>query len=221
MRNNYNFIRIFILTSISIGIILLSSEKVFSQNIKFDLSYGLYKTKLKFHHTSDVDYDDIRVADGKSFTFGVISRIKGNLFLKTEIGLLSTNSFFSILYKYDEGLGEKSKVLVTWLHNKRIFLSILPEYRKSFNKLDYFFNGGISIGSDIKNYLTTSDKTLPKTKAMLGLELNTGLNWNIGAVGIKFDVGFKTFSKSILINKYHPYISYTNFAASIGLVYSL
>ncbi len=222
MKNNHKLLKTFILTSMSIVIILFSSKNIFAQKIKFDLSYGLYNTKVKFHHSSDVDDKGTDIANGNSFSFGITSKIKNNLFLNTEIGLLSTKSFISIIYNYDEGFGEKHSVLLSWIQNERVYFGIMPEYRKSIKHFDYYVKGGVLLANDIKNYSSTLNDVFPiKTKPVLGLKLNTGLNWNIGIIALKFDLGFMTFTKSQLINRYHPYISYTNFGANIGVVYSL
>jgi hypothetical protein len=77
------------------------------QGIELDLGAGVHVSNINFHHTSNVDSveaSEFQSFGNSNFNIGVTSLIgKKNFYLRTEIGFIKTNSFFSASYKYDEG----------------------------------------------------------------------------------------------------------------------
>ena len=102
------------------------SNSLKAQKVEIDFGIGVHLSNINFHHTSDVNTDDaseFQAFDNSNFNIGITSLIgKKNWFLKTEIGFIKTNSFFSISYKYDEGFGEQNTTRVTYLTNQKIYL---------------------------------------------------------------------------------------------------
>lgn len=191
---------------------------------EMDLTTGVHLSNIKFHHSSPVDTDDdagFQSWSSSNYTLGLTSPIGKSWHLRTELGLLKTNTFFAIIYDYDEGLGQQSSAFVTYLSNQKMFLSILPEYRIQRKNLSINFYGGPMLTADISNSFTTSNTNLlPKSKP-LGLKVGAGINYRIKDIGFTMNTSLAFVSKSQLINRYHPAVSYTHIIMNFGVVYYL
>jgi len=195
----------------------------FAQSTELDLSFGSHFSKSAFHHNSKVNTTEDQKFDntGRHYHFGIASKLSDGIYLRSELGLISTNSFFSIDYDYDEGLGLKQGLIISWLNNQKIYFGLLPEYRISKNDLHFYFHGGILISSDINNSFITHNQVLLPRSTPIGLKLGGGFGYQIKNIGFRTNLGYTAFGKSRLYNIYHPYISYRQINATIGLVYVL
>lgn len=202
--------------------LLFSSGITFAQGLQIDMSFGYYFGSPKFHNTSNIEIGSNKENYGFStaYSIGGIKQIANNFYLRGELGYISNISFLSISYNFNEGSGEKHRILLSWLHNERIYLGVIPEYRKKYKNINFFINGGILVSLDLKNRFATLKKTYFIESYPLGLSLNGGLIINLGSIGLKFSANYMHFAKSKLINKYHPTISYKNMGARFGVLYS-
>ncbi len=207
-----------------IFLILFSSIPNYSQGLQIDLSFGFDNSTPKFHHNSPVILNStyLEGLNSHSYTIGLTKKIRNNFYLRTEIGLVLTNLSLSLSYNYDEGFGNEHNNLITPFYNERMHLGIIPEYRIKYDIIDFFINGGILISSNLNNEFTAEYNILGANKTpIIGTTLNGGININIGKLAFKFGIEYMSFTKTKLINFYHPYISYTNIGGKFGVVYSL
>ncbi|MBK8621215.1 MAG: hypothetical protein IPN79_05500 [Saprospiraceae bacterium] len=196
-----------------------------AQKVEIDFGIGVHLSNVNFHHTSDVNSDDdseFQAFDNSNFNIGITSPIGNkNWYLKTEIGFIKTNSFFSASYKYDEGFGEKNTTRVTYLTNQKIYLGVLPEYRYDYKSLTLKFTGGVLFSSDIANsYSTSNTVLLPKSKPV-GLKMGGAVQYMWDKIGVEFRMSYAKFGQSELQNRWHPKISYDLVLLNWGIVYSL
>lgn len=202
---------------------ILNSLK--AQRVEIDFGIGLHLSNINFHHTSAVNSDytsEFQAFDNSNFNIGITSPIgKKNWYLKTEIGFIKTNSFFSARYKYDEGFGEQNATRVTYLTNQKIYLGILPEYRYINKSLTLKFAGGVLLSSDIANTYSTSNTVLLPVSKPLGLKMGGAFQYMWNKIGVEFRLSYAKFGKSVLQNRYHPKISYDLVLLNWGIVYSL
>ncbi len=198
---------------------LFSGGTIFAQGLQISLSYGLYKTTPKFNHTTSIK-NSSSFGNSTLYSIGLTKKLSNNFYLQTELGFISNISFFSIIYNYDEGFGEKHNILLTWLHNERVYIGIIPEFRKKYKSIGFFINGGILFSKDLKNKFATLQKTYSISSYPLGISLNAGLNVYFNSITLKISLNYMSFTKSKLINKYHPYISYSNIGTKFGILYS-
>ena len=242
MKNNYKLLKTFFLTLLSITIILFSNEKVFAQGFQFDASIGSGPTFGKIHY--DYKYNFVKRVSGghnNSIFVGLSNKIKGKIFLRTEIGLNRIDYVLRINYDYNlshatvYGKFENVDVL-SFITNQRIYLCILPEFRQSYKKVDFFVNAGVLIASDIYNdfyfhetfcddgeIYERDDITISGdgSDGFFGYSANGGLNLNFGTMALKLNIGSTFYNKSKLFSWGHPYIAYTNTRIALGIVYSL
>lgn len=201
------------------------SNIITAQNVEIDFGIGIHLSNINFHHTSEVDSDEsseTQAFDNSNFNLGITSPLgKKNLYLKSEIGFLKTNSFFAASYKYDEGFGEQSTTRVTYLTNQKIYLGILPEYRYINSSLTVKLNAGVLISSDISNtYSTSNTVLLPKSKP-LGIKIGGGVQHMWNKIGFEIRLSYAKFGQSELQNIWHPKVSYDLILIDWGIVYAL
>jgi hypothetical protein len=192
---------------------------------EMDLSIGSAYAKLKFHHSSPVDTDDdekFQFWESPNFKIGLVAPIgKDAWHLRTELGFLTVNTFFSISYSYDEGFGEQRTSTSTYLTSQKIYLSVAPEYRVTYNYLSFKFNGGLLLSSDISNTMSSRNTALLPKSSPTGVVLGTGMRFMKNKIGVDFSLSYVKIGKSVLQNNYHPEVSYTLITTSFGVVYAL
>lgn len=210
----------------------LSSISIYSQGLQIDMSFGFYNSTPYFKRNSYFSFGEnltnisnktySKGINSYSYSVGITKEIRSKVYLRTEIGLISTDLSINLSYDFDEGHGKKHFDLVTPLKNKKIYFGIMPEYRINYKIIDVFVNGGILFSSDIKNDFKTNYFILgANLEPIFGLALNGGINVNAGNLAFKFGLEYKCFNKSKLINFYHPYISYSDIGLKLGIIYSI
>ncbi len=193
-----------------------------SQQVKIDLSYGIHISKPSFHHSSPVTtFDDKYKNKGIQFVFGITGRVSKKWKLRTELGLNTTNSVFIIQYNYDEGFGEKRKLLGSRLNNKKLYLGILPQYNISSKKMIIDVYGGLLLSRDLANNLSSTNKVLNPDSSPVGLKIGSAITIPLGNLSIRMSFEYIRFSKSKLFNRHHPSISYHMLGSTFGIIYNI
>ncbi len=193
---------------------------LWSQQLSLDFNSGVHTSRLKFHHQSKVVVFDNLSWDNYHFIIGVSAPLRKRLNLRSELGLVKTNSFFSINYNYDEGFGQMNVTRLTWLSNQKIYFGILLEYNVIKNDISIDVFSGLLLSSDISNVFTTSFSSLRPVSSPLGLKVGIKANYDINTnIGIGLSASYVKFGQSQLINRYHPKVSYNQLHLEFGLKY--
>ena len=108
--------------------LVLFTLKLTSQNFEIDVSLGVPRSKLIYHHNSEINGTSSYNDNGNLFVVGFTSKEKNNFRLRTELGFLSLNNFISISYKFDQGQGLQNGSIISSLVNQKLYLGILPEF---------------------------------------------------------------------------------------------
>lgn len=110
---------------------VLFTLKLTSQNFEIDVSFGVPRSKLIYHHNSEINGTNSYNSNGNLFVVGFTSKEKNNFRLRTELGFLSLKNYISISYKYDQGQGLQTENINSFLLNQKLYVGILPEYVKN------------------------------------------------------------------------------------------
>ncbi|MBK7789487.1 MAG: hypothetical protein IPO65_16665 [Saprospiraceae bacterium] len=197
----------------------------YSQHLEIGLGFGNNKSNIDFHHSSKVTTDDDKKWQtywNSNFNINLCAPIsKNRWYLKSEIGFLKINSFFRIVYDYDEGHGIQKGSLLSYLTNQKIYFSIAPQYRIELSSAVFKISAGPMITSDIFNVLTTSNSILLPKSSPPGFKIETGIQFNFKNIGAEFNIGYAKIGQSELQNRWHPKISYNLIVANFGIIYSM
>lgn len=194
-----------------------------AQAVEVELNVGVHESRAGFSHSSQVTKvrDGFQSSGNRHYLLAVSTPLHGNAwYLRSEIGLIKTNSFLMYKYTYDEGLGEMFRNRISYLTNKKLHLSILPEYRIHANAAALKIYGGILLTSDIANIRsTTNEILLPKSNPLgicLGASFQFPINNNIALSG---GLRATRLGNSELQNEDHPKINYLQYGMNVGLAY--
>lgn len=216
---------------------LFSGGTIYSQGFQIDMSFGSGPSLIKIHHDYPFKiYDSVTGGSFQSYFIGLTNKIRGKFFLRTEMGFIRSDLHLRIDYNYlgygyISGRVIKSQVLSVSIHNERIYIGILPEFRHSFKKVDFFINAGILLGDELVNTSYFSDTNVENEEitsygddgkaGIFGYSTNCGLNYNLGSIALKLNLGGIFFNKANLFNTVnHPEVSYRNISIALGVVYS-
>lgn len=198
--------------------VFLFSGLLISQTIDFDMSYSVFITKYKLHEKPTYivkdhqSKDDFSIND--SYTFGLTSKVYKYLYIRTEFGYMDNSDQAYFEYKYQNG----SELIKTRyrgsIYSKSIFLSLLPEIRKSFKDVDLYANLGPVVSSNITS---SSSLSLNPTFAY---QFGFGVNLYIGSIALKLGyIHFKTGSK-LIREAHNTNVSFVNNGFKIGIVHT-
>ena len=227
-----NTVLVFILTVFFMG-------TMSSQGLQLDINYGVGPTFLKVHHKYSYKlYDNLSEGANESISLGLTGKIGKKLYLRTGFGLNRIDYTLRIDYDYKSPASDKpnlsKKVISMHISNKRMYFGIYPEYRHSYRKMEFFMNTGLILGYDIN---TDFSYTLPPANAgeeyqlddiyfnksgddiIIGGAINTGINYNLKNMALRFTFGASMYNKTNLFGDFHPDFSYMVLRSGIGIVY--
>lgn len=201
--------------------LVLFTLKLTSQNFEIDVSFGVPRSKLIYHHSSEIEGSSSYNDNGNLFLIGITSKEKNNFRLRTELGFLSLNNFISISYKFDQGQGLQNGSIISSLVNQKLYLGILPEFVNNKKNHSFFLNGGLLLASNLSKVLANSNRVLNQEVRSFGMSINSGIIFKISSIGLKFNAGYSRFFKEPIFSRYEPYISYQNINLLFGIVYNV
>lgn len=195
-----------------------------AQGLEIDISYGIEIHQAKLVHTEKLNVKNLDTDISNQYSLGVTNKVYGNIFLRTELGIINSRTSLNIEY-FVTGLGVKRTIgALGSLYNEQKYISLLPEYRQSFGDLKFYINAGLIV-SDMKYRFSGSTGFEQRERNNLaittGFAANIGLVFNAGRVGFKINTGLKSFQKSAFFGAYEPMIKYTFGGVSVGVVYGI
>lgn len=201
--------------------LVLFTLKLTSQNFEIDVSFGVPRSKLIYHHSSEIEGSSSYNDNGNLFLIGITNKEKNNFRLRTELGFLSLKNYISISYKYDQGQGLQTENINSFLLNQKLYVGILPEFVNNKKNHSFFLNGGLLLATNITKELVTSNRTINSDFRCFGMSINSGIIFKISSIGLKFNAGYSRFFKEPIFSRYEPYISSQNINLLFGIVYNV
>jgi hypothetical protein len=203
--------------------LVLFTLKLTGQNFEIDVSLGVPRSKLIYHHNSEIKGTNSYNSNGNLFMIGFTSKEKNNFRLRTELGFLSLKNYISISYKYDQGQGLQTENINSFLLNQKLYVGILPEYVKNKKNHSFFLNGGLLLATNItKGFGQIPTGSMNSGfQDVLGVSINSGIIFKISSIGLKFNAGYSRFFKEPIFSRYEPYTSSQNINLLFGIVYNV
>ncbi len=205
--------------------ILLGLPQLYSQNMELEMSFGTHLSRANYSHISEVENNDNTFhSNGNSnYSIAISSPFKNNRwYLRTEIGLIKTNSLLNYSFTFNNGIIEERRSLITNLSNQKIQFSILPEYRITLKKCNIKLYAGLIYTSDLTNTFTTTNQDFLTVSYPFGVRIGFSPQFKIGNyLSINGSLVLSRLGNSQLQGTFSPQINYSQLGISIGIVYVL
>ena len=190
--------------------------------IEIDLMFGVISSYPKFHHAEYVkETSEYRLDFGSSYSIGITSRIKNNLYLRTEIGIMRTHTSFNI--EYDDPILGNREELSMMINNVRGYFGLIPEFRYNNNNVSLKLFAGPIITTNLVNTSVYygDNKEMSAEYLPFGFKTGAGVIVRYESLGLTCNIAYVNIARGTLYNFEQPRISYNQIHINAGVVYPI